>query len=246
MVRLKTEHKKLTEMSDINLLPFTIVQKLEEAGIPQDSLIFYQNNRWVYQIGQAFVPDNQSRYQSIDSLGPFGEYLNNIFQMIVLHFCLGIHSVDVTFVLFPSTSEYTIIKIGDRQLKEEEKVTGIFSPIAHITLDGSARSIANIPEDATHFCWLYPPYNILNNNVIDLDDSHESNLLRIGGFVYFKVDKNNGETLQLVRVNSLSESATNGLTFEGPYPWKKAFTEQLWNQKRFQVSFFVYINNFLL
>jgi len=67
-------------MSDINLLPFTIVQKLEEAGIPQDSLIFYRNDRWVYQIGPVIVPDNQSRYQSIDSLGPFGECLNNTFQ----------------------------------------------------------------------------------------------------------------------------------------------------------------------
>ncbi len=50
----KTEHEKLTQMSDINVLPFTIVQKLEETGIPQDSLIFYQNNRWVYQIGYSF------------------------------------------------------------------------------------------------------------------------------------------------------------------------------------------------
>jgi len=158
--------------------------------------------------------------------------------MIVIHFCLGIHSVDVTFILFPSISEYTIIKIGNRKLSDEEKVTGIFSPIAQITLDGFARSIANIPEDATHFCWLYPPYNIINNKDIDLDDSHESNLLRIGGFAYFKFDKNNGDALQLVRINSLSDSATNGLTFEGPYPWKKAFTERLWTQKRFQVIFF--------
>jgi len=63
-------------MSNINLLPFTVVQKLQEAGIPRDSLIFYQNNRWVYQVRHAEFNNNQLRYQTIDSLGPFGEYLN--------------------------------------------------------------------------------------------------------------------------------------------------------------------------
>jgi hypothetical protein len=213
------------------------VQKLEEVGIPQDSLIFYQNNRWVYQAGQVRFDNNQISYQSIDSLGPFGKHLNNIFQILIIHFCVDICSVDVTFILFPSSSEYTITKIGNRQLNDTEKATGVYAPIAEITLEGFARSIANIPETATHFCWLYPSDSILKDDNIDFDNSHESNLLKIGGFAYFIVDKNNGDTLQLVRVNSLIESAENGLTFEGPYPWRKEFTDQLWNQKRFQVSF---------
>ena len=143
----------------------------------------------------------------------------------------------------PSTSQYTIIKIGTRQLADDEKATGIYAPITRITLEGFARSIANIPDDATHFCWLYPPDNILNND--DIDSSYEGNLLRIGGFAYFKVDETNGNTLQLARVNALIVSATNGLTFEGPYVWRQEFTEQLWSQHRFQVSlfFFLYSNN---
>ncbi len=65
-------------MSGINLLPIVVVQELEKAGIPQDSLIFYHNNRWVYQIRLSSSNDNQLQYQPIDSLGPFGKYLSNI------------------------------------------------------------------------------------------------------------------------------------------------------------------------
>lgn len=229
-------------MNDINVLPFTVVQKLEEAGIPQDSLIFFKNDRWIYQRGHVNINQAQVRYQTIDSLGPFGRYLNiDLFKTInILFFFLniGINSVDVSFTLFPDTSEYTIIKIGKRQLNDEEKISGTFAPIAEITLAGFARSIANIPENATHFCWLYPPINALDVNNIDFDSQHELNLLKIGGFAYFFLDTDHGDTLQLLRVNSLSESATNGITFDGPYPWPKEFTNYLWNKKRFYVSFF--------
>jgi hypothetical protein len=151
---------------------------------------------------------------------------------------IDIHPADVSFVLFPSTSKYTIIKIGNRQLTDEEQITGIFAPITQITLDGSARSTANIPDNATHFCWLYPSIGALTNNRIDSDNSHESNLLKIGGFAYFNVDQSKDNSIQLVRVNSLITSATNGLTFVGPDPWRKEYTNKLWTQNRFQVSLF--------
>ncbi len=66
--------------------------------------------------------------------------------------------------------------------------------------------------------------------------------MKIGGFVYFKEDKDHGNALEVVCVNSLIVSATNGLTFEGPYPWRKEFTDQLWNHNRFQVSLFVLLS----
>ncbi|CAF4860591.1 unnamed protein product, partial [Rotaria sp. Silwood1] len=59
------------QISDVNLLPLTVVQKLEEIGIPQDSLIFYQDGRWVYQVGQVISNNNRFHCQPIDSLGPF-------------------------------------------------------------------------------------------------------------------------------------------------------------------------------
>jgi hypothetical protein len=38
--------------------------------------------------------------------------------------------------MFPSTSMYTITKIGSRQLTDEKQITGVFAPIAQITLQG--------------------------------------------------------------------------------------------------------------
>ncbi len=169
--------------------------------------------------------------------------LSNIFNIIIINRFIDIHPVDISFILYPDTSQYTIIKIGKRELNDTEKATGIYAPIAQITLEGFARSIAKIPDDATHFCWLYPPNNITINNNMNLDNSHESNLLKIGGFAYFSVDEHNDDTLRLLRVNSLIVSAKNGLTFEGPYRWKKEFTDQLWNQKRFHVSLCFFYHN---
>ena len=118
----------------------------------------------------------------------------------------------------------------------EEQATGVFAPIAQITLEGFARSTANIPENATHFCWLYPPTTNLIHHHITLGTIHESNLLKIGGFAYFHLDQNNESPLQLVRVNSLIVPATNGLIFKGSFPWPKEFTNNLWKNNRFHVS----------
>lgn len=62
----------MAKTNDVKLLPSTVVEKLEEAGITRNSLIFFQNDRWVYQVKDT--PINVSRcYQEIDTLGPFGE-----------------------------------------------------------------------------------------------------------------------------------------------------------------------------
>ncbi len=162
-------------------------------------------------------------------------YLKNI----VINLYTGIHPVDVSFILYPETHTYKIIKIGNRELTSEQQATGVFAPIAQITLEGFARSIANIPENATHFCWLYPPTTNLIDDNVSFGTIHESNLLKIGGFAYFHLDQNNESSLQLVRVNSLIVPSKHGLTFEGPYSWRKEFTNYLWKQNRFHVSIFI-------
>ena len=65
-------------MSEINSLPTAVVEELENAGISEDCLIFYQKNRWVYQRGSASFNDNQPWNHPIESLGPFGKYFNGI------------------------------------------------------------------------------------------------------------------------------------------------------------------------
>ncbi|CAF0970743.1 unnamed protein product [Rotaria magnacalcarata] len=204
-------------MDYINLLPLSVVQKLEEAGIPQDSTIFYQNDRWVYVVGQFIHSNKKYHCQELDSLGPF-----------------GVHSVDISFVLSSSKFEYSINKIGQKQLIDGEQIIGSHAPISPITLEKFARSTANIPDEATHFCWLYPPSGAFNHVASNLDSSYELDLLRIGGFAYFIADDNAAKNLRLIRVNSLVLSATNGLTFESPSHWREEYTDQLWAQNRFQ------------
>ncbi|CAF2648673.1 unnamed protein product [Rotaria sp. Silwood2] len=222
-------------MSDINFLPLTVVQKLEDAGIPQDSLIFYQDHRWVYQVGQEISDNNKFHYQPMDSLGPFGEHLMTFSNNIFIELYIGIHEVDILFDLISSTFQYRITKIRGRQLTDEEQIIGSYAPIASITLEGCARSTANIPDDATHFCWLYPAKCILSeDDDVTSRDSDESNLLKIGGFAYFNTDDNNIDKLRLIRLNSLSLPAKNGLTFKDPYSWRKQYTHRLWAENRFQ------------
>lgn len=114
----------------------------------------------------------------------------------------------------------------------------VYAPIVPITLEGGARTTANIPNNATHFCWLYPLHGIFNNENVTLDDEYGKNLLNIGGFAYFTTAENKNDILQLVRVNSLTMSTANGIDFDGPYKWPEEFTEQLWRQNRFQVTLF--------
>lgn len=203
-------------MSAYSNLPFSIVEQIQEHEIPEDSVIFYRDNQWVYTTRDLNELDNRRLIHPIDSLGPF-----------------DVHSVHISLILLPEQDKYRITQIGNRTLNEDEQLSGVFAPIAQITLEGFARSVANIPENATDFCWLYPPRNTNQNNEINLDDPFERNLLKLGGFAYFFADKICNK-LQLLRVNSFQVSERNGLTFEGPHIWKQEFTEQLWNQRRFQ------------
>ncbi|CAF2948183.1 unnamed protein product, partial [Rotaria sp. Silwood2] len=204
-------------MPGVNLLPFSVVQKIEETGIPQDSFIFYQDGRWVFQVGHDMASESMFHHPLIDALGPF-----------------EIHEVDISFILLLPTLKYRITKIRGRTLTNDEKCIGIHAPVVPITLKGFARTTVNIPDDATHFCWLYPPTFIPNDDNITLDSSDESNLLRIGGFAYFNTKNNNIDQLQLIRIYSLVVAANNGLTFEKRCIWRKEFTEPLWKENRFQ------------
>ena len=129
------------------------------------------------------------------------------------------------------------MKIGNQELNEDQRATGVFAPITRITLQGYARDAANIPENATHFCLLYQPNNIRIDDDVTWKNSYELNLLKLGGFAYFRANSNDFTTIQLLRVNSLVVSASNGLVFKGPFCWRSEFNEQIWNQRRFQVRF---------
>lgn len=119
------------------------------------------------------------------------------------------------------------------------EVFGQRGPIAPVTLTGSALDAANIPRNATHFCWIYPPagfselsreekmeieQEMMNGNL-------EYTFFALGGFAYFRAER---KSYKLLQTNCLVR-ADNGLVFQGPFQWNPAYTADLQKQGRFQV-----------
>lgn len=148
---------------------------------------------------------------------------------------LGSIPVDVKLILEAESSEYFITEIEGVKIDRSIKLRGIFTPLSPITLEGFARTTANIPECATHFCWLYP-VNMENtyDEIVEKENEISASLLKIGGFAYFRVAQN----YELLSVNAIVSSETNGIIFEGPFSWNSDYTSHLWTQNRFRVNFF--------
>ncbi len=116
---------------------------------------------------------------------------------------------------------------------------GQHAPTASITLTGRARDVAYIPQEATHFCWIYPPFGLtqvskkkkarIEEEIANGD--LEYTFLALGGFAYFRFEHSSYKMLQ---ANCLVQ-ADNGLTFHGPYQWRSDYTDNLAKQGRFQV-----------
>ena len=226
-------------MTEIKPLPREIVEKLEEAGISRENEIFYHQHQWVYQKKLASMTDFPHCGHPIDELGPFGKQKKtNVLQAWMWLVHLDVHSVDVSMVLSPVKSRYTVTRVGHTKLAEQNQPIGTHSPLAEITLEGFARSTANIPDNATHFCWLYPPRRLPILDELQSASFEEINLLKIGGFAYFVFDRDSAEPLQLVRINSLIVTGKNGIVFDGPFMWNSNYNDQLWSQNRFHVRCF--------
>lgn len=122
---------------------------------------------------------------------------------------------------------------------DDSESVGQHAPLTPVTLQGVARDVARIPRQATHFCWVYPPAGLtqlsaeskalLDREIADGDPEHS--FFAFGGFVYFRLD---GSNYQMLQANALIK-ADNGLTFEGPFDWRPAYTAQLARDGRFQV-----------
>jgi hypothetical protein len=129
----------------------------------------------------------------------------------------------------------------DQNLNKLNTVDGYgqHSPIVPITLTGRARDVAYIPQEATHFCWIYPPVGLtqlskkkkarLEEEIANGD--LEYTFLALGGFAYFRFQQHSYEMLQATCL----VQADNGLTFQGPFQWRSDYTANLAKQGRFQV-----------
>ncbi|CAF0751006.1 unnamed protein product [Didymodactylos carnosus] len=178
----------------------------------------------VSQVEQSSSFNSQTPARRIEVLGPFGTETANM-------------HIDLEQNKATYHAEFTG-KLSVLNQYREIDCTGLHTPITEITLNGAAKDTARIPEDATHFCWIYPPRGFTNlstaaKKLIDtevINRDPEFTFLAIGGFVYFKYENHE---YHILRTNALVQDI-NGLVFKGPFPWKPKYTENLWKQDRFQ------------
>ena len=90
---------------------------------------------------------------------------------------------------------------------------GRLSPSSYISLTGTQRAAASVPELATHYAFAYPLPGFCDTGSIPLTDFRYC-FLALGGFIYF------GRGGHICGVNALTLG--DGLFFEGPYALKSA------------------------
>ncbi len=162
---------------------------------------------------------------------------NNIIGRIYL----GAEPTQISLTIDEDSDMYEVTL--DENLKKLRILDGFgqHAPLAPVTLTRRARDIASIPQEATHFCWIYPLTGLTQLNEkrqanIEQEIAHgnsEYTLLSLGGFVYFRSEQ---DSYKMLQANCLVQ-ADNGLTFRGPFPWRSAYTADLARQGRFQVLF---------
>ncbi|CAF0929648.1 unnamed protein product [Rotaria sp. Silwood1] len=238
-------------------LPAKIVEIIEGEHLSRDSFIYYTDDQgWVYQRRDDNLVHSQrnilervqsssfsvehtlaSSASSVDdarplkTLGPFGTQVANVSVTLV-------QGTD----MYETSFNRRLSKLAEY---ENIECIGQHAPLAPVTLVGTARDVAHIPRDATHFCWVYPP-----TGLTQLCDDARANIDRevskgdpaytffaLGGFVYFRLDQGTYTTLQ---ANALVQ-AESGLVFNGPFKWRSAYTAHLAKQGRFQARVYIYI-----
>ena len=111
---------------------------------------------------------------------------------------------------------------------------GNISPKHPVTLSGPERELAEIPPEATNFCWAYPLPGVRETPKAQLDAiSEESDLddntmlfIRFGGFLYFD------DTGMCVRASTVGSGTS--LFFHPAERWPAEFTHALHKAERFQ------------
>ncbi|CAF1077633.1 unnamed protein product [Rotaria magnacalcarata] len=223
-------------------VPACIVRELKNEKIPANCVIFYKEDvGWVYRpcdsdimfgLSQPtvyssksteLVPHDQNK-RRLERLGPFGIRPTNISLSIIQD--SDMYQVQVDGQLRALAKYIDIENVGQH------------APIAPVTLNRAARDAAHIPQDATHFCWAYPPVGftqLSQKKKAEIDqklasDDPDYTFLALGGFAYFRFDNC---TFKKLQINSLVK-ADSGLNFNGPHRWQAEYTEHLFNEGRFQ------------
>eukprot|EP00026_Physarum_polycephalum_P010558 Phypoly_transcript_10724.p1 GENE.Phypoly_transcript_10724~~Phypoly_transcript_10724.p1 ORF type:complete len:337 (-),score=27.91 Phypoly_transcript_10724:235-1245(-) len=199
-------------------LSTSIIAALDSANLPEGVVI--RRNKYGKWVGFRETPCRR-----LDSLGPFAT--NQALLSIQFHQESGRYDIDFTtnekFGIFDTLGILS---------------SGSFGPLTKVTLEGEAKAAANIPAEATHFCFCYPLTGVAtlsNYEKANLEGpvaagDPEFTFLTFGGFAYFECSE--GSTTFL-RTNALVQGET-GITFEGPFTWKSSYTKTLYRASRFE------------
>jgi hypothetical protein len=208
----------IMSLSSETELPPALVGELEAAHLPSGVVV--QRNKHGKWIGF------KERYCTrLDTLGPFATTQANLEIMFLQD--AGRYMVDLG-----STEKFAVFEtLGILN-------SGSNGPFAKVTLEVGAKAAANIPEEATHFCFCYPLTGMATLTTQEKENIEgpvssgdpEFTFLTFGGFAYFECGV--GYT-KFLRANALVQGDT-GLTFEGPFTWKSPYTKHLYRQGRFE------------
>lgn len=111
----------------------------------------------------------------------------------------------------------------------EDMLTSQASPTNNITLNAAEKKEANIPEDASQFCWSYPVPNW--DQLGDARDKKVTHFMKFGSFLYLNYKR---FVLQANTLMPASSGIGGGLQFSRPKPWEQAWTRSLERVGRFQ------------
>jgi hypothetical protein len=172
-----------------------------------------------------WVGIREKKFEALNSLGPFGTRPTSL----RLEFYVGSGRYGISF-----SDKLTIFE------KLDVIPNGSHGAYTKITLEGEAKRTANIPDEATHFCFCYPPTGVTtlsNADKLNLElaigkGDPEITFLSFGGYAYFQHIEET-DTYRFVVANALVQANT-GLIFEGPFPWRSDFTQDLFRQSRFE------------
>lgn len=160
--------------------------------------------------------------RTLPTLGPFGIIAN----------------VPISLQIATATCMYELVGPVDvvqsmRQALPVQPTTGSCSPLFLVTLDAPSRANAQIPQEATHFCFVYPAFSSgeippEKLRFVDMDDPRHS-FVMLGGFAY---TRQVGTQVEVLQCNAIARGAD--LCFGPQLRLPVAVLQELHRQDRMQ------------
>jgi hypothetical protein len=159
-----------------------------------------------------------------------------LLRHVLFKFYTDFKPVDINIKFFQEGERhlYSIESIKGRQLARPVQRTR--SPIAPVPMDfrnGYIQEVANIPSDASHYCWLNGT-DYLEHETIDADPN-EAIMLLNGGLVY--LDSDDLDSCRIIQILRFDSTENGRFRITKSTQWRSEYTQTLLDQDRFAVEF---------